>query len=77
MAYFAAVAAFSINADTSCACERKIAWLPGSSMTCDWARFAMKSLEVRIDHSVLFGNYCIARLLFPSRNRGLRLKCFS
>jgi len=40
-AYFAAVAAFSINAATSCACERKIAWLPGSSMTCDWARFAM------------------------------------
>ena len=39
--YFAAVAAFSINAATSCACERKIAWLPGSSMTCDWARFAM------------------------------------
>jgi hypothetical protein len=41
MAYFAAVAAFSINAATSRACERKIAWLPGSSMTCDWARFAM------------------------------------
>ena len=41
MAYVAAVAAFSINAATSCACERKIAWLPGSSMTCDWARFAM------------------------------------
>jgi bifunctional non-homologous end joining protein LigD len=41
MAYFAALAAFSINAATSCACERKIAWLPGSSMTCDWARFAM------------------------------------
>jgi hypothetical protein len=28
MAYFAAVAAFSINTATSCACERKIAWLP-------------------------------------------------
>src|SRR5262245_54279209 len=42
MAYFAAVAAFSINAATSRGCERKIAWLPGSSMTCDWARFAMK-----------------------------------
>jgi hypothetical protein len=41
MAYFAAVAAFSINAATSRPCERKIAWLPGSSMTCDWARFAM------------------------------------
>ena len=41
IAYFAAVAAFSINAATSRACERKIAWLPGSSMTCDWARFAM------------------------------------
>src|SRR5262249_7079903 len=40
-AYSAAVAAFSINAATSCACERKIAWLPGSSMTCDWARFDM------------------------------------
>src|SRR5262245_41267701 len=39
--YFAALAAFSINAATSRACERKIAWLPGSSMTCDWARFAM------------------------------------
>src|SRR5215813_349762 len=36
-----------------------------------------ESLEVRIDHSVLFGNYCVARLLFPSRNRGLRVKCFS
>ena len=36
-----------------------------------------KSLEVRIDHSVLFGNYCVARLLFPSRNRGLHVKCFS
>ena len=41
MAYFAAVAAFSINAATSGARERKFAWLPGSSMTCDWARFAM------------------------------------
>src|SRR5262245_35831784 len=41
MAYFAALAALSINAATSRACERKIAWLPGSSMTCDWARFAM------------------------------------
>jgi hypothetical protein len=40
-AYSAAVAAFSINAATSGACERKIAWLPGSSMTCDCARFAM------------------------------------
>jgi integrase len=40
-AYFAAVAAFSINAATSCACERKIAWLPGSSMTSDCARFVM------------------------------------
>ena len=29
-----------------------------------------ESLEVRIDHSVLFGNYCVARLLFPSCNRG-------
>src|SRR5262249_29333728 len=41
MAYFAAVAAFSINAATSRACERKIAWLPGSSMVCDCARFVM------------------------------------
>src|SRR5262245_31577901 len=41
MAYSAAVAAFSINAATSDACERKIAWLPGSSMTCDCARFVM------------------------------------
>src|SRR5262249_56621009 len=41
MAYFASVAAFSINAATSGACERKIAWLPGSSMTCDCARFVM------------------------------------
>jgi hypothetical protein len=35
LAYFAAVAAFSINAATSRACERKIAWLPGSSMVWD------------------------------------------
>jgi hypothetical protein len=41
MAYCAAAAAFSINAATSGACERKIAWLPGSSMICDWARFVM------------------------------------
>src|SRR5262245_54165085 len=41
MAYSAAVAAFSINAATSGACERKIAWLPGSSMTCDCARFVI------------------------------------
>src|SRR5262245_57872214 len=41
MAYSAAVAAFSINAATSGACERKIAWLPGSSMTCDCARLVM------------------------------------
>jgi Cytochrome P460 len=41
MAYFAAVAAFSINLATSRGCERKIAWLPGSSMTCDCARFVM------------------------------------
>src|SRR5262249_6522218 len=41
MAYFAALAALSINAASWRACERKIAWLPGSSMTCDWARFAM------------------------------------
>ena len=41
MAYFAAVAAFSINVATSGACARKTAWLLGSSMTCDWARFAM------------------------------------
>src|SRR6516162_9073837 len=33
-----------------------------------------ESLEVRIDHSVLHGNYCVARLLFPSRNCGLRLQ---
>src|SRR5262249_38215941 len=36
-----------------------------------------ESLEVRIDHSVLCGNYCVARLLFPSRNRGLRLQCLT
>src|SRR5262249_38462627 len=36
-----------------------------------------ESLEVRIDHSVLCGNYCVARLLFPSRNRGLRLQCIT
>jgi hypothetical protein len=29
-----------------------------------------ESLEVRIDHSVLHRNYCVARLLLPSRNRG-------
>ena len=56
LAYFASVAAFSINAVTSGACERKIAWLPGSSMTCDCA-LRHESLEVRIDHSVLHGNY--------------------
>ena len=36
-----------------------------------------ESLEVRIDHSVLHGNYCVARLLFPSRNCGLRLQCIT
>jgi len=36
-----------------------------------------ESLEVRVDHSVLSGNYCVARLLFPSRNCGLRLKCIT
>jgi hypothetical protein len=41
MAYCAAVAAFSINAATSGACERKIAWLPGSSMASDLAGCAM------------------------------------
>jgi hypothetical protein len=41
-AYFAALAAFSINAATSFACARKTAWLLGSSTTCDCARFAMK-----------------------------------
>src|SRR6516165_7527355 len=34
-------------------------------------------LEVRIDHSVLCGNHCVARLLFPSRNGGLGVKRFS
>src|SRR5215472_14180042 len=34
-----------------------------------------ESLEVRIDHSDLHGNYCVTRLLFPSRNCGLRLQC--
>src|SRR5262245_11300907 len=36
-----------------------------------------ESLEVRIDHSVLHRNYCVARLLFPSRNCGLRLQCIT
>src|SRR5215475_14378872 len=36
-----------------------------------------ESLEVRIDHSVLHGNYCVAGLLFPSRNCGLRLQCIT
>src|SRR6516225_5517733 len=36
-----------------------------------------ESLEVRIDHSVLHGNYCIARLLFPSGNCSLRLQCIT
>src|SRR5262249_38428062 len=36
-----------------------------------------ESLEVRIDHSVLHGNYCVARLLFPGRNCGLRLQCIT
>ena len=40
-AYFAAAAAFSIWAATSPAWDRKIAWLPTSSMVWDWARFAM------------------------------------
>src|SRR5262249_13891962 len=34
-------------------------------------------LEVRIDHSVLCGNHCVARLLFPSCNGGLGVKRFS
>src|SRR5262249_6335533 len=48
IAYFAAVAAFSINAATSRACERKIAWLPGSSMTCDWARFCIEQVRAQL-----------------------------
>src|SRR6516165_8765365 len=36
-----------------------------------------ETLEVWIDHSVLSGNYCVARLLLPSRNRGLGVKCFT
>src|SRR5262245_50545150 len=76
MAYFAAVAAFSINAATSRARERKIAWLPGSSMTCDWARFAMnRSRSGLIIRS--FGDHGVARLLFPGCNRGLGGKCVS
>jgi hypothetical protein len=35
IAYFAAVAAFSINAATSRGCKRKMAWGPGSSMVWD------------------------------------------
>ena len=76
-AYFAAVAAFSINAATSCACERKIAWLPGSSTVSEFGPLRHEPLEVRVDHPVLHGNYCVAWLLFPSRNRGLRVKCFA
>src|SRR5215469_7463779 len=34
-------------------------------------------LEVRIDHSILCGNHCVAWLLFPSRNGGLGVECFS
>src|SRR5262249_929959 len=33
-----------------------------------------ESLEVRVDHSVLCGNHCVARLVLPRRNRGLRMK---
>src|SRR5262249_34975637 len=33
-----------------------------------------ESLEVRVDHPVLHGNDCVARLLFPRRNRGLSLE---
>src|SRR5262249_59078997 len=36
-----------------------------------------ESLELRSDHSVLHGNYCVARLFFPSRNCGLRLQCIT
>src|SRR6516164_9687707 len=36
-----------------------------------------ESLEVRIDHSVLHRNDCLARLFFPSRNCGLRLQCIT
>src|SRR5215467_684312 len=36
-----------------------------------------ETLEVRIDHPVLHGNHCVVRLLFPGRNRGLRLQCIT
>src|SRR5262249_60082472 len=35
-----------------------------------------KSLKVWVDHSVLGGNYSVARLLFPSRHRSLSGKGF-
>lgn len=41
IAYFAAFAAFSISAATSLACDRKMAWLPGSSMVSDLDRLLM------------------------------------
>jgi hypothetical protein len=59
MAYFAAVAAFSISAATSCARERVIAWLPGSSMTCDWARVAMNRSRSGLRGGSAFGTEMI------------------
>src|SRR6516165_6508345 len=77
MAYFASVAAFSIDAANSGACERKDRVAARKFKDLRLRSLRHESLEVRIDHSVLGGNYCVARLLFPSRNCGLSVKCFS
>src|SRR5215468_220167 len=52
---YSAAAAFSIRAATSPACDRKIAWLPGSSTVSDWARFAMN-----LSRSGLIIRSCVA-----------------
>src|SRR5262249_600509 len=36
-----------------------------------------ESLEVGVDHPILFGDHGVARFLFPGCDRRLRAKCFT
>src|SRR5262249_27131279 len=74
MAYSAAVAAFLDKCGHLGRVRKKERVAARMSNALRLRPLRHESLEVRIDHSVLHGNYCVARLLFPSRNCGLRLQ---
>ena len=57
-----------MNSATSSGCERKIAWLPGSSMVVDLARLLMNRSKIRVEHAILLGNHRVARFVLPGRN---------